>query len=108
MRKKKQMEIYKCGMEAGAAPFEKKYEETAKQIRKTSGHIDELARNQRKNKKIVDAMIDGEQQNQQRIQDLNKIVETGEKALTRYKRKTENIELMMPSVSRLAVVVDIQ
>jgi hypothetical protein len=53
MRKKKQMEIYKCGMEAGAAPFEKKYEETAKQIRKTSGHIDELARNQRKNKKIV-------------------------------------------------------
>lgn len=99
MRKKKQMEIYKCGMEAGAAPFEKKYEETAKQIRKTSGHIDELARNQRKNKKIVDAMIDGEQQNQQRIQDLNKIVETGEKALTRYKRKTENIELMMPSVS---------
>ena len=99
MRKKKQMEIYKCGMEAGAATFEKKYEETAKQIRKTSGHIDELARNQRKNKKIVDAMIDGEQQNQQRIQDLNKIVETGEKALTRYKRKTENIELMMPSVS---------
>lgn len=99
MRKKKQMEIYKCGMEAGAAPFEKKYEETAKQIRKTSGHIDELACNQRKNKKIVDAMIDGEQQNQQRIQDLNKIVETGEKALTRYKRKTENIELMMPSVS---------
>ena len=99
MRKKKQMEIYKCGMEAGAAPFEKKYEETAKQIRKTSGHIDELARNQRKNKKIVDAMIDGEQQNQQRIQDLNKIVETGKKALTRYKRKTENIELMMPSVS---------
>lgn len=99
MRKKKQMEIYKCGMEAGAAPFEKKHEETAKQIRKTSGHIDELARNQRKNKKIVDAMIDGEQQNQQRIQDLNKIVETGEKALTRYKRKTENIELMMPSVS---------
>ena len=99
MRKKKQMEIYKCGMEAGAAPFEKKYEETAKQIRKTSGHIDELARNQRKNKKIVDAMIDGEQQNQQRIQDLNKIVEKGEKALTRYKRKTENIELMMPSVS---------
>ena len=58
-----------------------------------------LARNQRKNKKIVDAMIDGEQQNQQRIQDLNKIVETGEKTLTRYKRKTENIELMMPSVS---------
>lgn len=99
MRKKKQMEIYKCGMEAGAAPFEKKYEETAKQIRKTSGHIDELARNQRKNKKIVDAMIDGEQQNQQRIQDLNKIVEMGEKTLTRYKRKTENIELMMPSVS---------
>lgn len=99
MRKKKQMEIYKCGMEAGAAPFEKKYEETAKQIRKTSGHIDELARNQRKNKKIVDAMIDGEQQNQQRIQDLNKIVETGEKTLIRYKRKTENIELMMPSVS---------
>lgn len=99
MRKKKQMEIYKCGMEAGAAPFEKKYEETAKHIRKTSGHIDELARNQRKNKKIVDAMIDGEQQNQQRIQDLNKIVETGEKTLTRYKRKTENIELMMPSVS---------
>lgn len=99
MRKKKQMEIYKCGMEAGAATFEKKYEETAKQIRKTSGHIDELARNQRKNKKIVDAMIDGEQQNQQRIQDLNKIVETGEKTLTRYKRKTENIELMMPSVS---------
>lgn len=99
MRKKKQMEIYKCGMEAGAAPFEKKYEETAKQIRKTSGHIDELARNQRKNKKIVDAMIDGEQQNQQRIQDLNKIVETGEKTLTRYKRKTENIELMMLSVS---------
>ena len=99
MRKKKQMEIYKCGMEAGAAPFEKKYEETAKQIRKTSGHIDELARNQRKNKKIVDAMIDGEQQNQQRIQDLNKIVETGEKTLKRYKRKTENIELMMPSVS---------
>ena len=99
MRKKKQMEIYKCEMEAGAAPFEKKYEETAKQIRKTSGHIDELARNQRKNKKIVDAMIDGEQQNQQRIQDLNKIVETGEKTLTRYKRKTENIELMMPSVS---------
>lgn len=99
MRKKKQMEIYKCGMEAGAAPFEKKYEETAKQIRKTSGHIDELARNKRKNKKIVDAMIDGEQQNQQRIQDLNKIVETGEKTLTRYKRKTENIELMMPSVS---------
>ena len=99
MRKKKQMEIYKCGMEAGAAPFEKKYEETAKQIRKTSGNIDELARNQRKNKKIVDAMIDGEQQNQQRIQDLNKIVETGEKTLTRYKRKTENIELMMPSVS---------
>ena len=99
MRKKKQMQIYKCGMEAGAAPFEKKYEETAKQIRKTSGHIDELARNQRKNKKIVDAMIDGEQQNQQRIQDLNEIVETGEKTLTRYKRKTENIELMMPSVS---------
>ena len=72
------MEIYKSGMEAGAAPFEKKYVETANQIRKTCGHIDELARNQRKNKKIVDAMIDGEQQNQQRIQDLNKIVETGD------------------------------
>ena len=71
MRKKKQMEKNKCGMEAGAAPFEKIYEVTAKHIRKTSGHIDELARNQRKNYIIVYAMIDGEQQNQQRIQDLN-------------------------------------
>lgn len=99
MRKKKQMEIYKRGMEAGAAPFEKKFEETAKQIRQTSGHMDELARNQRKTNKIINTMIEGEQQNQQQIRELNKAKIEQEKSFSRYKRKTQNIELMMPSVS---------
>ena len=99
MRKKKQMEIYKRGMEAGAAPFEKKFEETAKQIRQTSGHMDELARNQRKTNKIINTMIEGEQQNQQKIRELNKAKIEQEKSFSRYKRKTQNIELMMPSVS---------
>jgi GTPase SAR1 family protein len=99
MRKKKQMEIYKKGMEAGAAPFEKKFEETAKQIRKTSGHMDELARNQQKTRKIINTMIEGEQQNHQQIQNLNQIVKKDEKTLSKYQRKTHNIELMMPSVS---------
>lgn len=101
MRKKKQIEIYKQGMKAGAAPFEKKYEKTTKQIRQTEGHIDELARNQRKNKKILDEMIDGEQYNQRQIANLNRTVKKGQKAFKKYEDKTKNIELMMPSISTI-------
>lgn len=79
MRKKKQIQAFKQGMEAGTIPFVKKFEETAKQIRQTSGHMNELARNQRKANKIIDTMIDGEQQNQQQIRELTNGLTKGEK-----------------------------
>lgn len=99
MRKKKQMEIYKKGMKAGAAPFEKKFDDTAKKIRETSGHMDEIARNQCKTKKIIDEVIDGAQHNDSELRQLSDNVKKDEKKISKYQRKTENIELMMPSIS---------
>lgn len=99
MSKKRQTEIYKSGMKAGAAPFEKKYEKTAEQLRQTSRYMDELSRNQRKMNKIVNIIIDGEKQQQQQMQDMRKEKEKEKISFTKYKRKTQNIELMMPSVS---------
>ncbi|MDO5424493.1 MAG: dynamin family protein [Eubacteriales bacterium] len=99
MRKKKQAEIYKQGMKDGAAPFEKKFEKTADEIRHASEHMDEIVRNQRKSKKIMDKMIDEEQQNQQQLERLNKKVAQNQDSFLKYKRKTEKIELIMPSVS---------
>ena len=81
MGKKRKMEIYKRGMKDGVAPFEKKYEETAKQIEKTSRHMDKIARNQRKTNKTISTLINGEQQNQQQIQDLNKKIVKGIKKI---------------------------
>ena len=99
MRKKKQMKIYKDGMRAGAAPFEKKFEETSKRIRETSGHMSELARNQKKAKQITDTIIEGAKQSYQEIQKLNRSMAEEKKVTSKNQRKIHSMELMMPSVS---------
>lgn len=99
MSKKKKVEIYKSGMKAGAAPFEKKFADTAEQIRRTSGHMDEIARNQRKVKKVVDSVIDEMQKNEEQITELQKGVTGTSKRVKRQQKKIENMELMMPAIS---------
>lgn len=67
MRKKKNEQVFKQGMKAGAAPFEKKFEKTAEAIYETSGHIDQVARNQRKTKDMMGEMIDGQQKDHEQL-----------------------------------------
>lgn len=99
MRKKKQIEIYKQGMKAGAAPFEKKYKDIVKKIQKTSGHMDEIARNQKKIKRIVNEVIDVAQQKDEQIKKIEEKINNEKKKSYKYERKTDNIELMMSSIS---------
>ena len=101
MRKKKENEVYKQGMKMGAAPFEKKFEETKEQIHQISGHMDQIARNQRKEKRMMDELIDGGEKNNKQIQKLEKEFDRNRKIVSRYQRKTENIELKMPSISTI-------
>lgn len=103
MRKKKREQIYKEGMKAGAAPFEKKFEDTGKKIQKASEYMDEIARNQRKEQKIISQVIEGGQQNEQSIKQLESGVLANKKRLSKNQRKTENIELMMPFVSTTCI-----
>lgn len=99
MRKKKSEQIFKQGMKAGAAPFEKKFEKTAEAIYKTSGHIDQIARNQRKTKDMIDDMIVGQQENHERLNVLNKTSQKTEKEISKYKGKSRAMELKIKSLS---------
>lgn len=101
MRKKKQNKIYKQGMKDGAAPFEKKYEETTKQIKKTTGHLDEIARNQRKSEKIMRSVIDGMQDEIRETEGLKEDSRKIKDSVRKQKEKIANLELMMPAVSTL-------
>lgn len=99
MRKKKNEQIFKQGMKAGAAPFEKKFEKTAEAIYKTSSHIDQIARNQRKTKDMIDDMIVGQQEDHERLNVLNKTSQKAEKEISKYKGKSRAMELKMKSLS---------
>lgn len=99
MRKKKNEQIFKQGMKAGATPFEKKFEKTAEAIYKTSGHIDQIARNQRKTKDMIDDMIVGQQEDHERLNVLNKTSQKAEKEISKYKGKSRAMELKMESLS---------
>lgn len=99
MRKKKNEQVFKQGMKAGAAPFEKKFEKTAEAIYKTSGHIDQIARNQRKTKDMIDDMIVGQQEDHERLNVLNKTSQKAEKEISKYKGKSRAMELKMKSLS---------
>lgn len=104
MQKKKKKKIFKDGMKAGAEPFQKKYEKTAKEIRKASAHMDEIARNQKKAQKITEQLLDGEQQHHQKLKEHDDKLKKQEKNSSKYKRKVQNLELMMPSVSAVCEV----
>ena len=99
MRKKTQMEIYKQGMKDGAEPFEEKFQETGKAIRKANEHMYEIAKNQRKEQNIVNTLIDGAQKNQQQIRELNKDVKENKKECSENRRKLQNMELIMLHVT---------
>lgn len=99
MKKNKKTEINKQGMKAGAAPFEKKFDETARQIRNVNSHMDEITRNQRKAGKVVDIVIDGMQKNESRTEELQKNVSNNTKRSKKQQKKIENMELIMPSIS---------
>lgn len=99
MRKKKKTEIYKQGMKAGAAPFEKKFADTAEQIFKTADHMDEIARNQRKSKKVLDAVIDGVQKNEEDTILLKESARAASEFIKKQQKKIAGIELMMPSIA---------
>lgn len=99
MRKKKQMESYKAGMKAGAAPFEQKFEDTAKKIQDTDSHIDEIVKNQRKEQKIIDKVIEGTQQNEKEIEKLDKAVGDNMVKMSKSQRKVSNMELRMSSIT---------
>lgn len=101
MRKRKQEKIFKDGMKAGAAPFQNKYEQVAKELRKTSTHMNEITRNQKKAGKITEQLIDGEQQNHRELKKHDAMLKKQEKSASKYKRKVRNLELMMPSVSAI-------
>lgn len=99
MRKKKKMELIKKCVKESAAPFAEKYEKVAEEIRETNSHIGEIAHNQRKERKVVKQVIDGVQAQEQQIQELDKNFCDSKRKLSRYQRKTENIELVMPALS---------
>ena len=99
MRKKKNEQIFKQGMKAGAAPFEKKFEKTAEAIYKTSGHIDQIARDQRKTKDMIGEMIDGQQKDHEQINVLNQNAKKIDKEFFKYKEKARAMELKMKSFS---------
>ncbi len=99
MFKKTIMEIYKQGMKDAAEPFEKKFQETGKEIRKANEHMNEIANNQRKERNIVNTLIEGVQQNQQQMQELNKNVKENKKKCSENRKKLQNMELIMPQVT---------
>lgn len=104
MRKRKQEKIFKAGMKVGAAPFQNKYEQVAQELRKTSTHMNEITRNQKKAGKITEQLIDGAQLNHQELKKHDDMLKKQEKSASKYKRKVQNLELMMPSVSAICQV----
>lgn len=101
MRKKKNEQVFKQGMKAGAAPFEKKFEKTAEAIYETSGHIDQVARNQRKTKDMMGEMIDGQQKDHEQLNVLKKNAQKIDKEFSKYKGKARAMELKMESFSKV-------
>lgn len=101
MRKKKNEQVFKQGMKAGAAPFEKKFEKTAEAIYETSGHIDQVARNQRKTKDMMGEMIDGQQKDHEQLNVLKKNTQKIDKEFSKYKGKARAMELKMESFSKV-------
>ena len=99
MRKKKNEQIFKQGMKAGAAPFERKFEKTAEAIYKTSDHIDQIARNQRKTKDMIGEIIDGQQKDHEQLNDLKQNAKKIDKEFFKYKEKACAVELKMESFS---------
>lgn len=99
MFKKTIMEIYKQGMKDAAEPFEKKFQETGKEIRKANEHMNEIANNQRKERNIVNTLIDEAQKKQQQMQELNKNVKENKKKCSENRKKLQNMELVMSQVT---------
>ena len=101
MRKKKNEQIYKQGMKAGAAPFEQKYKQTADAIYETNKHIDQISRNQRKTKDMMGEMIDGQQKDHEQLNVLKKNAQKIDKEFSKYKGKARAMELKMESFSKV-------
>lgn len=86
-------------MEAGAKPFQDKYEQTTQQIRETSKHVSNIEKTQKKNQKVTNQIIDGVQEIDF---DLEKVKTTLTKQSSQSKRQSKvirNIEIMMPSIT---------
>ena len=99
MRKKKNEQVFKQGMKAGAAPFEQKYKQTADAIYETNKHIDQISRNQRKTKDMIGEMIDGQQKDHEQLNALNQTAKKIDKEFSKYKEKARAMELKMGSYS---------
>lgn len=96
---KKQVQAYKDGMKAGAAPFEKKLNDYAGETRKVSAKADEISRNQRRQMNLTEQIAKGGQENARAIEAVSEREAVLEAQQSKLRKRSENIELSMPSIS---------
>lgn len=99
MTKKQKAELYKQGMEAGAKPFQEKFEQTTQQLRETSQSVANVARNQRKNQSVVNQMIDGVQKLESDLKQTQQISVQNEKQSRKQEEAIKSMELLMPKIT---------
>lgn len=99
MIKKRKSQIYKSGMEAGAKPFQDKFEQTTKQIRKTGKQVKDIAKTQKKNQKVTNQIIDGVQKIDCDLKKTKSNVAKQSKQNKKQREVISNIEIMMPSIT---------
>lgn len=103
MRKKKSEKIYKEGMKAGAAPFEKANEKLAEKMNVSEEKLDNIARNQRKSAKVTNSIIDGVKEVSQElnttiddVNELKKEISSNQAQMNTLDNKLLNISSICP------------
>lgn len=98
MRKKKHIKIFKEGMEAGAKPFEKKFETLKDQQDEISQKASKIISQQNKQRKLTDMLISEIERQDDKQSLLDSDMQKQGKAITKQKRELDKIELLMPAI----------
>lgn len=98
MSKKKMNQVYKKGMEAGARPFQSKYEQTTNRLNDINSGMNKLLSNQTRTQKIVGEALSGMQGLDDNLKETQVNLNNHGKEISRQAECIKNIELKMPSI----------
>lgn len=96
---KKKTKIYKEGMQAGAKPFQDKFEKTTSQIKETAKNINKIAKNQKKSQGIISEVVDGFQKIDLNLKETQKNVYENIKLSKKQKKTISDMECRIDSIN---------